>query len=108
MKSTIRRGHWAAGLALAMLMLSSCTTTFIEFKGECVVQQWAFMTFNVRRRMLCDLPPPSADEGHLRDREAMSVNPYPNLLDFDNDADTTDPNLLEKKMGVPPDEGDEE
>jgi hypothetical protein len=89
--------------------LGGCTTSFIEFEGACVMQQWALASVVVRRRQLCDLPAPEVlTEGYLRDREAMDVNPFPNLFDLDNKADTVDRNLLEKTMDVPPDEGDEE
>ena len=58
----------------------------------------------MRQRTICDLPPPRDDEVQARDREAMDVNPFPNILDFKNDADTIDPNLLEKTMEYPQDD----
>ena len=60
----------------------------------------------MRRRTLCDLPPPKFYEGELRDREAMDVNPFPDLFDFKNKADTADPNLLEKQLEYPQDDGE--
>ena len=36
----------------------------------------------------------------------MDVNPFPDALDFRNEADTIDPNLLEKTMEYPPSEDD--
>jgi hypothetical protein len=99
----------AVPVAFGLVVLGGCATQFVEFEGECVIQQWTLASVVMRRRTLCDLPPPNeATEGYLRDREAMSTNPFPDLLDFDNEADTIDPNLLEKTLGVPPDEGDEE
>ena len=86
------------------LVLTSCVTSFIEFKGECVIQDWKLAGINTRTRILCDFPPPTLDEGYLRDRDAMEVNPFPDLFDFNNKADTIDPNLLEKTMGVPQEE----
>jgi hypothetical protein len=92
---------------MAILSAAGCTTQFVEFQGACVIQQWGFASVVVRRRTLCDLPPPDlVTEGHLRDREAMDVNPFPDAFDFKNEADTIDPNLLEKKLGVPPSEDD--
>ena len=88
--------------------LVSCSTTFVEFKGECVIQDWQFLGYSMRTRQICDLPPPEMDEVQVRDREAMDTNPFPDLLDFDNDADTIDPNLLEKSMEYPPSEDDVE
>lgn len=87
--------------------LAGCTTTFIEFEGECVMQQWSLASVVVRRRNLCDLPPREPEEEQLRDQEAMEMNPFPDLFDLRNEADSTDPNLLEKKMGVPQEDGEE-
>lgn len=91
---------------LALPLLTGCTTHFIEFKGECVIQQWRLAAVTLRGRLLCDLPPPTMEEVQVRDREAMDVNPFPDLFDFDNNADTIDPNLLEKSMEYPPSEDD--
>ena len=81
-------------------LLSSCVTKFTEFRGECVLQEWKLANITLRYRQICDLPPPDMNETQVRDREAMDVNPFPDLLER-NDADSTDPNLLEKKMGYP-------
>ena len=89
---------------LVLLILPGCTTTFVEFKGECVMQEWQLVGYPVRTRQICDLPPPDDDEVQVRDREPMDVNPYPDLFDFKNDADTIDPNLLEKTMEYPQDD----
>ena len=91
-------------LLALILVLPGCTTIFLEYEGECVQQQWAFASVVLRRRMICDLPPPTAEEGALRDREAMDTNPFPELFER-NEADSTDPNLLEKTMGYPQDDG---
>ena len=85
------------------LLLAACTTTFIEFKGECVLQSWNLANFTMRRRMICDFPPPTMLEQPLRDREPMDINPFPDLLDRRNKADTLHPNLLEESMGYPQD-----
>jgi len=96
------------GIACAILMLLlGCTTTYYEIEGECVAQEWLLGGFSMRRRMICDLPPPTGDEPELRDREAMGVNPFPGLLDMHNDADSIDPDLLEKKKGIKQDEAEE-
>ena len=89
------------------LLLSGCTTTYVEVKGECVIQQWSFLGGIMRKRTICDLPVPEANETPVRDREAMDTNPFPDLIDLDNNADSMDPDLLEKNMGVPPDEDDQ-
>lgn len=107
--STTRNGDRIRilGLILLGILGQGCSTHFIEFEGECVIQQWMFASVTMRRRTLCDLPPPDyATEGRLRDREAMSTNPFPDFFDFDNEADTIDPNLLEKSMEYPPSEDD--
>ena len=93
-----------ASAVLLVLVLSSCMTTFVEFKGECVIQAWDFLGLNMRTRQICDLPPPDADEVQVRDREAMNTNPFPDLIDLGNEADSIDPNLLEKNMGYPQEE----
>ena len=69
------------------------------------MQQWQFLGQTMRERTICDLPPPSEEETQLRDREPMDTNPFPDLLE-ENKADTLDPNLLEKSMGYPVEEGE--
>lgn len=86
-----------------LILLISCTTSFIEFKGECVIQEWRLVGYAIRVRQICDLPPPEGDEKEVRDREAMGINPFPDLFER-NKADSTDPNLLEKTMGYPQEE----
>ena len=82
-------------------VVAGCATTFIEFEGECVLQEWQLLGYSLRQRTLCDLPSPDvATEGRLRDRKSMGVNPFPGLLDR-NKADAIDPNLLEKQLGYP-------
>ena len=90
--------RWALGL---LIVLAGCTTRYVEFKGACVLQQWQFATVTMRARMLCDLPPPTALEGPLRERDAMETNPFPDLFDLKNDADSPATDLLEENMGVP-------
>ena len=69
-----------------------------------MLQQWNLAGFVVRRRMLCDLPPPKDSETPVRDREeGRSANPFPNLFE-NNKADSADPDLLEKSMEYPQDE----
>ena len=87
---------------VAVVGLSACTTIFLEVEGECVIQTWTLANFVVRKRMICDLPQPGIGDPEVRDREPMDVNPFPGLLDR-NDADSTDPDLLEKSMGLPQD-----
>ena len=87
-----------------VLVLSGCTTSFLELKGECVIQQWRLIGYTMRTRTICDLPSPAMYETQVRDRDQMNVNPFPNLWDFDNKADTTAPNLLEEHMKYPPEE----
>jgi len=84
-----------------VLILGGCTTSYLELKGECVIQQWSFIGQTMRKRLICDLPPPTLLEEQVRDREAMNTNPFPNLIDLDNNADSMDPNLLEKEMNYP-------
>ena len=91
--------RWLVGLALLVLP-AACTTQFIEFEGACVLQRWDLASITMRTRVICDLPPPTMLEEPLRDREAMDTNPFPDLLER-NEADSTDPNLLEKTMGYP-------
>lgn len=64
------------------------------------MQTWAFVGQTMRQRLLCDLPPPdvAGGEEELREREAMGINPFPDLFDRDNKADTFDSNLLEKEI----------
>ena len=81
---------------------------FVEFKGECVLQQWRLVGYAVRTRTLCDLPPPSIYETPVRDREPMDMNPFPDLFDLNNNADTMKPNLLEETMEYPPSPDDPE
>ena len=87
-----------------VLILGGCSTSFLELKGECVIQQWRLIGYTMRNRMICDLPPPAMYETQVRDRDQMNVNPYPNLWDFDNKADTAAPNLLEEQMEYPQEE----
>jgi hypothetical protein len=92
---------------LALLLIAGgCATHFVEFEGECVIQQWTLASLVLRRRTLCDLPPRDLYETPLRDEEAMSTNPFPDLFDFDNKADSPDNNLLEKTLEYPPSEDD--
>lgn len=100
--SKMKSGVVPALLLVIPLILAACTTTFIEFKGECVLQSWNLASLTMRRRMLCDFPPPSMMEAPLRERDAMDINPFPDAFDFNNEADTIDPNLLEKTMEYPP------
>ena len=93
-------------LLVAILALPGCVTRYLELKGECVVQEWKLASFTVRSRMICDLPPPGMLEEQVRDREAMDVNPFPDLFER-NPADSTDPNLLEKAMEYPQPEGED-
>jgi hypothetical protein len=88
-------------LSSCMLSILSCTTTYVEMEGECVLQSWELGGVTMRKRMICDLPQPSGDDPEVRDREAMGVNPFPDLLDRNNKADSTDTDLLEKSMGLP-------
>ena len=88
-------------LLTCLLLISGCTTKYFEVKGECVMQSWHLVGQTMRERLICDLPPPDDDEVQVRDREEMDTNPFPDLFDLDNQADTPDPNLLEKKMGYP-------
>ena len=88
-------------LLICLVLIAGCTTTFIEFKGECVLQSWNLASVTMRRRILCDFPPPTMLEEQVRDREAMDVNPFPDLFQHDNPADTVDPKLLEKTMEYP-------
>ena len=90
-----------------VLFLLACTTTYVEFEGECVMQEWSFLGQTMRERQICDLPSPKAHETQVRDREAMNVNPFPDLFE-NNKADSMDPNLLEKEMGVSQDEATNE
>ena len=88
--------------------INGCTTTFVEFRGECVIQDWKLFGASVRQRQICDLPPPQEDVAfdpetdRLRDREAMDTNPFPDFTDRLNKADSFDPNLLEKSIGLDP------
>jgi hypothetical protein len=93
-------------LAGILVLTTGCATHFVEFQGECVIQQWTLASVVLRRRTLCDLPPPKFYEEKLRDREAMSTNPFPDLFDFDNKADSADNNLLEETLEYPPSEDD--
>ena len=81
---------------LVVLLLTGCTTTYHEITGTCVVQEWTLGSVVMRQRRICELPPPDENEVQVRDREAMELNPFPNLLES-SDAETLDPNLLEKK-----------
>lgn len=66
------------------------------------MQDWQLLGYTVRARVLCDLPPPEDDEVQVRDRTETD-NPFPDLFEK-NDADSSDPNLLEKTMGYPQEE----
>ena len=99
--------YFSMASLLVSLLLSSCSTSFLEMQGECVLQQWQFFGSNVRTRMICDLPSPELTEIQVRDREAMDTNPFPGAFDRNN-ADSVDPDLLEKHTGRKPDEGEEE
>ena len=92
----IMRAAWIA----VVFLLAGCSTSYIEVKGECVMQQWQLLGQTMRERTICDLPPPEEGEENVRDREAMDVNPFPDLFE-ENKADTTDPDLLEDSMGYP-------
>jgi hypothetical protein len=88
-------------MPLPLLMALSCTTSYMEFQGECVTQEWALSSIMLRRRQICDLPAPNMvykDQGEtaVSDREAMNVNPFPDLVEG-NPADSMDKNLLEKR-----------
>lgn len=85
-------------LVFLLLLPVGCTTSYMELEGECVIQEWILGNFTMRKRMICDLPPNKGDVIHQR---PMKTNPFPGLLERNNDADSTDPNLLEKKMGYP-------
>ena len=89
------------------MMISGCETTYLELRGECVMQTWYFLGQTMRARTLCDLPPPGMTEPQVRDREAMDVNPFPDLFELNNPADTMDPNLLEKELGYPQKENEQ-
>ena len=83
--------------AISMLLaLASCSTTYYEVTGTCVAQEWKLASVVLRARKICDLPPPTDEEIEVRDREAMNVNPFPGVFDY-NPADTSDRNLLEKR-----------
>ena len=82
---------------LTLPLLISCTTTYTEYEGECVKQEWKLASVVMRQRQICDLPSPEVDEMQVRDREAMNPNPFPGLWES-NPADTTDQNLLEKRL----------
>ena len=91
-----------AGLAvvLSSLLLLSCTTSYIEFEGECVLQRWAALGYTIRLRQICDLPKPQTeglDDRVIRDKEPMNPNPFPDLIGEENPADSMDPDLLEKE-----------
>ena len=86
-------------IALSILSLPGCTTSYVEFEGECLQQRWGFIGYTVRERNLCDFPKPKLvgpDERVLREKEPMNPNPYPNLFEG-NRADSLDPDLLEKR-----------
>ena len=72
-----------------------------------MLQQWQFMGWTMRQRTICDLPPPAmTGDIDVRDRKAMDINPFPGLVEK-NDADSLDPNLLEKTLKYPQeDKGD--
>ena len=53
----------------------------------------------LRKRQICDLPPPNRNEVQVRDREPMNPNPYPGVFDT-NPADSMDGNLLEKRRAL--------
>lgn len=82
-------------MSLLAMMVSSCTTSYHEITGTCIVQEWSLSSVVLRQRQICELPPPDANDVQLRDREPMNINPFPDLFET-NEADSTDPNLLEK------------
>ena len=84
---------------LSLYALLGCATSYIEFEGECVVQEWKFATIVLRNRQICDLPPPDHGEVQVKDREVMNPNPYPGMFDT-NPADSMDGNLLEKRRAM--------
>ena len=88
---------------LLVLAGQGCTTTYVQMEGQCVMQEWALSSVTVRKRMLCELPVPH-DKDELRERDP--VDPFPGLLERHNKADSVDPDLLEKSMGLPQ-EGDD-
>ena len=90
-------------ILLIGLTTTNCATHFVEFQGECVIQSWNLLGFEIRRRSICDLPPPSGDDPEVRDREPMNTNPFPGLFER-NKADSVDPNLIENTMGYPQEE----
>ena len=94
-------------LIIISLFVAGCSTTYVEFKGECVIQDWSLRGYTLRQRQICDLPPPDDDETQVRDREAMNVNPYPDLFDLNNNADSPAVDLLEGNMNIPQGEPDE-
>lgn len=78
---------------------AGCTTTYVEFEGECVIQEWTLSNITLRKRQICDLPPPTGADPEVRDRKPMNPNPYPGMFDT-NPADSTDANLLEKRRAM--------
>ena len=86
---------------ISTVLILSCTTSYMEFQGECVTQEWTLSSLTLRKRQICDLPAPNMvykDQGEtaVSDREAMNINPFPDVLG-PNPADSFDPNLLEKR-----------
>ena len=75
--------------------MPACATTYTEFEGECVQQEWKFSSVVLRKRQICDLPSPGRGDPAVRDRPEMNVNPFPGIFEV-NPADSSDPNLLEK------------
>ena len=90
-------------IVVSAIVVGGCTTQYVEFEGECVMQQWRLAGYAMRSRTICDLPSPGPLETQVRDREAMDVNPFPDLFERDN-ADSLDPDLLEKEMGIIPED----
>ena len=88
---------------VSAIVVGGCTTQYVEFEGECVMQQWRLAGYAMRSRTICDLPSPGPLETQVRDREAMDVNPFPDLFERNN-ADILDPDLLEKEMGIIPED----
>ena len=44
---------------LPLLTALSCTTSYMEFQGECVTQEWTLSSLTLRKRQICDLPAPN-------------------------------------------------
>ena len=99
------RGTMLIFSLLSGCLLPGCATTYMQMEGQCVMQQWRFATVVMRNRLLCELPVPR-DHDELRERDPMETNPFPDYWE-PNKADSMDPNMLEKSMGLPQKEEDE-